>query len=225
MGLFDAIARFLSGRKKTAAPESPPAEPAAAAAEPLAPSEKRPVPPGVPDSAHPANLHAIDHQARVVHLRTLVFGAGAGAWFDAVHETTTSSGARANLAGPDETSFIYLDLLLGEVRGYQPHVHLYGFDLEPGIVPTLQDYLPHIDGCVLAPGDRIFDAEAQSAARLVGEACRRMPYLVFGAAGDVRPWLPPDAPPPIAVVEPEPGQEVASLKPMARALLQRLIQR
>ena len=74
----------------------------------------------------PGTLVAIDYEKRDINSSIVVVGSGADDFLRCVYERTAADarGRRIDAAQPDEASFTYLPMRLGDIRGFATRSHL-----------------------------------------------------------------------------------------------------
>jgi hypothetical protein len=171
----------------------------------------------------PGSCTVLDEQQRTLNLPLFIVGEGAERFLVAVHEQTSGHAERRflSLISSGQSSWNFLPVRLGEVRGWTPILWLYSITDDPRLIPTLEKHGEHARGFVLAEPNGNHSALLSALRRLLTK--KEAPFAVFGPAVLADELSVSTGRQPVAVVEPLARNAMRTLKDVTRPLLESIL--
>ena len=172
----------------------------------------------------PLALTTVDYDRHEINAYVLVLGAEADPHLRALHRKTSAPDATGfiNVAGPDEPSFTYLPLTLGDIRGYSPKFHLYGFGAHPRLAADVGRVAGSVAGIIVAQGHSGDIGNVMLAARTVASSGRRVPVALRSDDQLARDWGSASGTPPIFQAPSSEDGFSSALKAVSKEILSSL---
>jgi hypothetical protein len=168
----------------------------------------------VDSKSQPMSLPKLDRANKIVNLKVLAVGSSAHTFVAEVHRATNPN---AQPPAPSPSSIPtsdYLAIRMGDIRGYQTLIHLFGIS-DSRIAEVARSYYPQMDGVVVAESGDALDGP-------LSPPPLKVPVVVYGSPAlteQIRRAVPETT---VTVMAPDASDCMTVIKAIARPMLQAL---
>lgn len=171
----------------------------------------------------PWELVRVDMTAKEINLPVVVLGTAARDLLGTLFRQTGSDERKSvDLGQAAEATFTYLELKLGDIRGFATRVHLYGFETDTRLAGMLGEYARAAAGAVLAfhqPPDADATAMVSVIARSIAP---KIPVAALGPPEVSKSWQALHDTPPVMTAAADDESIFRALKAVAHDMLSAL---